>query len=148
VLIIDARGWGQDFSSIVEHGQELAKIDSNTMMSSHMYDSFSSPTTVASAFSQAKQLNIPFMIGEFGCSHGSKGPVACMDIMKEASRAKVGLMAWSYSGNSSDLSDLDLVSASDWRTLTSFGNKILGAYAPFRSESKPACFFTPGTRCP
>ncbi len=148
VLMVDARGWGQDFSSVVEHGKDLIGIDPNVMVSSHLYDLYGTAKAINDVFTQVEKLKIPFVVGEFACSHGSKGAVPCVDIISQANRTKAGLLAWSYSGNSSELEDLDLVDVKDWKTPTSFGKKIMASDGSFMKESKTACFFNPTKTCP
>jgi mannan endo-1,4-beta-mannosidase len=146
VLLVDARGWGQDMSSVIEHANDFKAIDSNLMISAHMYDLFSTKK-VADTFSFIRQNNLPFIIGEFGCSHGKSKIVACTDIIKEASRSSVGLLAWSYSGNSEELKDLDITEQNDWNTLTSYGRMLVSQASSFRRESKTACSFNRSENC-
>ncbi|MCX6128178.1 MAG: cellulase family glycosylhydrolase [Proteobacteria bacterium] len=148
VLLIDARGYGQDFSSIPEHASELLNLDHNLLFSSHMYDAYSSASHVRSDFNRARAQQIPFIIGEFACSHGSRGPVDCATIMEEAENASqpVGTIAWSYSGNSSDLGDLNIVSMHDWKTLSSWGENLINSTFGIKATAREACLFS-GT-CP
>lgn len=148
-LIIDARGYGQDFSSIPEHGTELLTLDKNIMFSAHMYDSFGTPEKVKDSFAIARKEKLPLIIGEFACSHGSRGTVACDTILSEAENPelKVGTLAWSYTGNSSDLSDLDLVERANWKVLTAFGKKIVESPFGSKATGKEACFFS-AAPCP
>ena len=149
VLIIDARGYGQDTSSITEQGKDLIALDPNLMISAHLYDVFGRSDRVSNLFSAVRSQKIPFIVGEFGCSHGSGKRVACETIMAEASRpeAQYGYIGWSFSGNSSTLKDLDVVEASDWSTLTTWGQTLVSGTGGVRSTAKEACFFTGGSAC-
>lgn len=134
VLIADARGYAQNGQSIIEDTEKLLKEDKEQfkenmfMMSSHMYDAFSSREKVMAVVDKVRENNWPFMVGEFACSHGDKGSVDCDTIMSEANSAdklKLNIIAWSYTGNSEDLKDLDLVNLKDWTCLTPFGKKVI-----------------------
>jgi mannan endo-1,4-beta-mannosidase len=114
VLIIDGAGYAQDFDSIPLVASELLQLDKNLMFSAHLYDVFKNPESVNHVFETVRNKQIPFLIGEFACSHGYGKSVDCETIVKQADGnaaglQKYGYIAWSYFGNSSDLSDLDIV---------------------------------------
>lgn len=148
VLIVDARGYGQDFSSIEESAAELLNLDKNLLFSSHMYAVYASDQVVTEKLSYVRSRKIPYIIGEFGCSHyddssGQSNPVACDAILRETASSSypIGHIAWSYSGNRLQDSDLDAFSASDWLTPTSYGARILSGPYGIKATSKQACFF-------
>ena len=118
-------------------------------MSAHLYDVYDRSDRVANLFAAVRNQKIPFIVGEFGCSHGSGKRVACESIMVEASRpeAQYGYIGWSFSGNSSTLKDLDIVEASDWSTLTPWGLTLVGGTGGIRSTAREACFFTGDPSC-
>ncbi len=126
-LIVDARGWGQDFSSIAEHANDFKVLDANVVLSSHMYENYGSAEQVRAAFRTVRSAKIPYIVGEFACSHGPSKAVACETILEEAASGvqKYGTIVWSMTGNSRELSDLDFVDPTDWKTLTPFGQRIL-----------------------
>jgi mannan endo-1,4-beta-mannosidase len=145
VLIIDARGWGQDFSSIPYFYKELIDTDSNIMMSAHMYDVFSDPIKVQSSFKFVRDHKIPFIVGEFACQHYPyQARPACDTIMSEADSAsgKYGYIGWSLSGNSPDLSALDVLSRSNWTDLTDWGKRLVNGPNGIAASSQPASIFT------
>lgn len=145
VLIIDARGYGQQFSSIPEYAAELLEADSNIMMAAHMYDQFDTAEKVKEAFTQIRDQNIPFVVGEFACDHYSYQPkVACDTIMQEASMKdqEFGYIAWSFSGNSQELDNLDVVTRSDWQTLSDWGEKLMTSDGGVQQTSKQASIFS------
>jgi mannan endo-1,4-beta-mannosidase len=148
-LIVDARGWGQQFSSILDTYEAFQMHDSNLLFSSHMYDIFNSDEVVESAFRSARDKKIPLIIGEFGCSHYPGQEVACSAIMKNAEQSdhKYGYIAWSFSGNSNPLDGLDLFLRSDWTTLSSYGDRIVNTDPDgIVNTSMVACLF-PGQFC-
>jgi mannan endo-1,4-beta-mannosidase len=149
VLIIDARGWGQQFSSLLKLFPEIKKIDSGIMYSAHMYDLFPSADIVNKSFDFALEMKIPLIIGEFGCTHYPGQNVACDAIMEnsETRPTKYGYVAWSYSGNSGLLQQLDIFDSGDWITPTSYGNFIINEFKyGIKNTSKLACLF-PGQKC-
>jgi mannan endo-1,4-beta-mannosidase len=106
VLIVDARGYGQDFSSIEESAAELLKLDANLLFSSHMYAVYNTEAVVKEKLNVIRSKKLPYIIGEFGCTHYDdetkvNKPVACDAILKETAQsdAPIGHLAWSYSGN-------------------------------------------------
>jgi mannan endo-1,4-beta-mannosidase len=149
VLIVDARGYGQDISSIADHGQDLVSLDGNLMISAHLYDVFRTPSSVANVFSMVREKKLPFLIGEFGCTHGADKPVACEAILAEASRGErqYGYIGWSFSGNGSSLRDLDIVEFRDWSTLTAWGRTLINSPGGIKSTSKEACFYRAPIPC-
>ena len=141
LLMIDGGGWGQDFESIKRSYQQLMAADSNVMFSTHMYDVFSSETAVKDAFAFIRANKIPWVVGEFGCSHGDRGAVACDSILTEASSSQgtYGYIAWSYAGNGGGLEDLDITS--DWSNLSAWGKRLLNSPGGITATAKVACFF-------
>gem|GEM_PF-3711310 len=153
VLIVDSRGYGQDFSSIEESATELLALDKNLLFAAHMYAVFGTDSAVQEKFNYVRTRKIPFIIGEFGCSHFDDStsinrPVACEAIMREAANSvfPVGTLAWSYTGNRSQEVDLDLVNFADWKTLTSYGEKIVNGSFGTKATSREACIFQ-GASC-
>jgi mannan endo-1,4-beta-mannosidase len=153
VLVVDARGYGQDFSSIEEHATELMTLDKNLLFSSHMYAVYNTDQIVQEKLQVIRDRKIPFMIGEFGCTHyddssGQNKTVACDAILKETAKSTdpIGTMAWSYTGNRSQEADLDVFKASDWKTLSSYGEKVVNGTYGVKATAKTACYFEP-TSC-
>lgn len=147
VLMIDAAGWGQDFSSIPRYAKDLLAVDQNLIFSSHMYDVFSSAAKVEQSFATIREQKIPYAIGEFACDHYPDQPkVACDTIMKEANRGeqKYGFLGWSFTGNGSELKNLDVVSSDDWFSLSEWGEKLVNGPDGVRATAKAACIFEPG----
>lgn len=148
VLVVDARGYGQDFSSIEEHARELMQLDKNLLFSSHMYAVYNTDQIVQEKLTFIKNGKIPFMIGEFGCTHYDDSTavnktVACEAILRETASSSypIGTMAWSYTGNRSVEADLDVFNASDWKTLTTYGEKVVNGTYGAKATAKQACYF-------
>jgi mannan endo-1,4-beta-mannosidase len=104
---------------------------------------------VANAFAMVREKKLPFVIGEFGCTHGSQKPVACEAIMAEASRGErqYGYIGWSFSGNDSSLQDLDIVESRDWSTLTAWGRTLINNPSGIKATAREACFFRSPLSC-
>ncbi len=148
VLVVDARGWGQDFSSIEEDAAELMALDKNLLFSSHMYAEYGTDQKIQEKLTFIRNRKIPFMIGEFGCTHyddasGQNKTVACDAILRESASSSypIGTMAWSFTGNRSQEVDLDVFSASDWKTLTTYGQKVVNSTYGVKATAKQACYF-------
>jgi mannan endo-1,4-beta-mannosidase len=148
VLMIDAAGWGQQVSSIATHYKDLLATDPNLLFSAHMYEVFASPEKVGGDFNTAGDGGIPFVVGEFACNHRAGQAVACEEIMGQSSPSNhaVGYLGWSYSGNSEDLSQLDVTKSDDWQTVTPWGATLLDDPHGIRATARPACFF-PDSGC-
>lgn len=143
VLMIDARGWGQQFASIPENFEQLQGIDENLLFSAHFYDAFHNADRVREVFQTVRQMKIPFVVGEFACQHYPGQYVDCETIMAEANRngETYGYLAWSWAGNSSDLAGLDITSNRDWRSLTDWGQQLVYGAHGIKASSRQACFF-------
>lgn len=148
ILVVDARGYGQDFSSIEENARELMEKDKNLLFSSHMYAEYPTEQVVRDKLTFIRNNKIPFMIGEFGCTHYDDSTkvnktVACEAILKETASSSypIGTMAWSYTGNRNEEVDLDVFSSSDWKTLSSYGEKVVNGTYGAKATAKQACYF-------
>lgn len=141
VLVIDAAGYGQEFASLVKVGKELLALDKKLMLSAHMYDSFADANSASQVFKTARDQKWPFLVGEFACSHGDRGKVACEAIMEGAAKAKVGTMVWSLHGNSTELLDLNVLASWDSPELTEFGSKVVDGPYGAKATSREASMF-------
>lgn len=129
-LIVDAPNWGQDWSNTMRDGTGATTIfgadpDKNVIFSTHMYDVYSSSSTITSYFSKFLEKGLPFIIGEFAADHGSKGNVDEATIMAQCEQLGIGYLGWSWSGNSSDLASLDITNDFDVSSLTTWGNTLI-----------------------
>lgn len=146
-LMVDCAGWGQYPQVIFEHGQAVLNADSqkNTMFSIHMYEyAGGNAQTVKNNIDSALNKNLCLTIGEFGGYH-SNGDVDEDTIMSYCQEKNVGWLAWSWKGNNSDLSYLDL--AYDWsgNSLTSFGERVINGANGTSSTSCTCTVFNGGS---
>ncbi len=149
-LMVDCAGWGQYPQSLVDYGQTVLAADSkgNTMFSIHMYEyAGGNSSTVKSNIDNTLNKNLCLVIGEFGGKH-TNGDVDEDTILSYTKSKNVGWIAWSWKGNGSDWSYLDL--ANDWAgtSLTTFGQRVINGTNGITSTSKKCSVFTssgPGT---
>ncbi|MCV9888681.1 glycoside hydrolase family 5 protein [Metabacillus halosaccharovorans] len=136
-LIIDSAGWGQYPASIHDYGKEVFNADplKNTMFSIHMYEyAGGDSSTVKSNIDGVINQGLALMIGEFGHKH-TNGDVDEATIMSYSQQKSVGWLAWSWKGNGSEWSYLDL--SHDWagNNLTSWGNTIVNGSNGLKATS-------------
>lgn len=137
-LIVDCAGWGQYPASVHNYGKEVFNADSegNTLFSIHMYEyAGGDASTVKSNIDNALNIGVPVIIGEFGCYH-TNGDVDEDTIMSYCKSKNVGYLGWSWKGNGSDWSYLDLANSWDGSSLTSWGNTLFnGTYGIKKTSS-------------
>lgn len=129
-LVIDANGWGQNAGVIDKHALTLLDHDPqhNLVFSNHMYESFSGRNSyITEVMENAVAKGIPYIVGEFGWQHGRPDPrpIDVEHIFAEASRLGLGLVPWSWKGNSADVAYLDM--SEDWsgESLTQWGEQVI-----------------------
>ncbi|WP_433946873.1 glycoside hydrolase family 5 protein [Paenibacillus sp. SN-8-1] len=138
-LIVDCAGWGQYPQSIVDYGASVFAADSlkNTVFSIHMYQyAGKDAATVKSNMENVLNKGLALIIGEFGGYHQG-ADVDETAIMKYGQEKGVGWLAWSWYGNSSDLSYLDLATGPAG-SLTSWGNTVVNGTNGIKSTSVKA----------
>lgn len=126
VLMVDCAGWGQYPDSIKDYGKEVFNTDSqgNTMFSIHMYEyAGGDAATVKTNIDNALTTGAPLVIGEFGGEH-TNGDVDEYTIMSYCQAKGAGYLGWSWKGNNSDLSYLDIANTWDGSSLSTWGNTL------------------------
>jgi len=151
-IMIDASGWGQNASPIKTQGQALLNHDPhhNVMFSIHMYGSWNDSSRIGTELQAIKNLGLAVIVGEFGWNYnngnnnlGSR--VNAQEILNQAQSKGIGYLAWSWTGNNSENAWLDLVSGSDWTTLTSWGNLVFNGTNGIQATSSKASVYTSST---
>ncbi|AYY15149.1 beta-mannosidase [Actinobacteria bacterium YIM 96077] len=125
-LVVDAPNWGQDWQQIMlDEAADVFAADphANTVFSIHMYGVYETETAVEDYLTTFVDAGLPLMIGEFGHQH-SDGDPAEDAIMAHAEELGLGYVGWSWSGNSDEVSYLDMVENFDVDQLTSWGERI------------------------
>lgn len=141
-LVIDANGWGQNAQSVLDDGEALLEADPehNLLFSVHMYESYAQTSTITRTFEEAAGAGIPLIVGEFGQEHNGTA-IDVEHLLKESSRLGIGVLGWSWKGNSSDLAYLDL--SEDWegRTLTDWGQRLFRGEHGIEKTAQRASLF-------
>ncbi len=144
MIMVDCAGWGQYPDSIKDYGKSVFNADTqkNTVFSIHMYEyAGENSSTVKKNIDNALGIGVPVVIGEFGGQH-TNGDVDEGTIMSYCTQKNVGYLGWSWKGNGSDLSYLDI--ANDWSgtSLTSWGNTLINGSNGIKKTSKKCSVFT------
>ena len=142
-LIVDSAGWGQYPASIHNYGKSVFNADplKNTMFSIHMYEyAGGDAATIKSNIDGVINQGLALIIGEFGQKH-TDGDVDEATIMSYSQQKGVGWLAWSWKGNGSEWSYLDLTS--DWagNNLTAWGHTIVNGSNGLKATSVPSAVF-------
>jgi len=111
VIMVDAPNWGQDWTNTMRYNAaEILNADSlrNTIFSVHMYGVYDTANEVQNYISYFYNNNLPLCIGEFGHYHTDGDPNE-QAIVQYAKQYGYSIFGWSWCGNSSDVSYLDMV---------------------------------------
>ncbi len=147
MLMIDCAGWGQYPDSIKYYGRSVfdSDPDKNTVFSIHMYEyAGANAAIVKKNIDNALNIGVPVVIGEFGARH-TNGDVDEATIMSYCTEKNVGYLGWSWKGNSSDLSYLDIAEDWDGKTLTDWGDTLINGDHGIKATSKVCSVYTGGT---
>ncbi len=147
-IVIDAPGWGQNVTPILNYGQQLLDEDPmhNLLFSIHMYGSWNDEGKIKSTLTQVKEMKIPLVIGEFGYNfHDGDNNLSCtvnhQVILKECEKLHIGYIPWSWTGNNDENRWLDIVSRDDWKSLTKWGREVLMSDYGIKNTGKKASVF-------
>ncbi|MGO4183557.1 cellulase family glycosylhydrolase [Paenibacillus sp. TAF43_2] len=146
-IIVDASGWGQNSSPIKAYGNALLTHDPdhNVMFSIHMYGSWNDSSRIGTELQAIKNLGLAVMVGEFGYNYNNGNnnlgsQVNAQEVMNQSQAKGIGYMAWSWTGNDSANSWLDMTT-SDWQTLTTWGNLVINGTNGIWATSTKASVF-------
>ncbi|WP_433223024.1 cellulase family glycosylhydrolase [Dactylosporangium sp. CS-047395] len=143
-LMVDAPDWGQDVSFTMRDdaaGVFAADPQHNTVFSIHVYGAFSRATTIHDYLDRFLRAGLPIAVTEFAYTH-QDGEVDEDAVMSEARIHDIGYLAWSWSGNSGDVSNLDMVREFDAAALTWWGRRVFDGPDGIRQTSRPATVYT------
>ncbi len=141
-LMVDAANWGQDWTNTMRNNAaQIFNADSqrNVTLSVHMYEVYSSASTITSYMQAFANAGLPLVIGEFGADHQGQ-PVDEGTIMAQAQQRGLGYIGWSWSGNGSCCTSLDVVS-NFGTSLTSWGNILVNGNNGVRQTAVFASVF-------
>ncbi len=154
-LIVDAPFWGQDWGNCMRDGttsnpREMtcksdlifqADPDANTVFSAHMYDVYGMASVVTDYFDKFLMHGVPFIVGEFAADHGTSGDVDEATIMRLSEERKIGYIGWSWSGNSGNLSSLDITTNFNLSSLTTWGETLINGANGLKETGVPCTCF-------
>lgn len=136
-LMIDAANWGQDWQFFMrDNASTIFNADSaaNTIFSVHMYEVFDTSAKVEDYLQTFANANLVLLIGEFGATHNGSN-VDEDAILQFAEQFGMGYLGWSWSGNGSCCTDLDLVINFDPNNLSTWGNRLINGINGIASTS-------------
>ncbi|WP_432842526.1 cellulase family glycosylhydrolase [Dactylosporangium sp. CA-092794] len=143
-LMVDAPDWGQDLSfTMRDHAAAVFAADPerNTVFSIHIYGAFFRATNIHDYLGRYLTAKLPIAVTEFAYTHHD-GDVDEDAIMSEAQAQRVGYLAWSWSGNSGDVANLDMVNQFNAKSLTWWGRRVFDGPDGIRQTSREATVYT------
>ncbi|PZM63418.1 endoglucanase [Paenibacillus dendritiformis] len=147
-IVIDGSGYGQNSSPIKTYGSTLLQHDpnKNVLFSIHMYGKWNDAGKIGKELKAIKTMGLCVIIGEFGYNYNNGNnnlhcKIDAFEVMKQCKLNDIGYLAWSWSGNNSENAWLDLVEASDWKTLTEWGDHVFKSKYGIKKTSKLASIF-------
>lgn len=141
-LVVDAANWGQDWSGTTRNSAATifnADTLKNTVIAVHMYEVYQDSNTISTYMQTYQSAGVPLIVGEFGADHQG----AAVDegsIMSQAQQRGIGYLGWSWSGNGSCCTSLDIVSNFS-TSLTSWGNILVNGSNGIMATAQPASVF-------
>jgi mannan endo-1,4-beta-mannosidase len=145
LLMVDAPNWGQDWNFVMrDNAQTILNADSqhNTVLSIHMYDVFSSPSSITDYLNRFQTNGWPLVIGEFGWRFNS-GEVDHETILSEAVARNLGSLGWSWSGNTDPI--LDMSTSFNPAQLTTWGQRIFNGANGIKATAREATIYSGAT---
>lgn len=147
-IIIDSSGCGQNSSPIKKYGKALLEHDpnKNVLFSIHMYGKWNDAGDIGKELNAIKNMGLCVIIGEFGYNYKNGHnnldcKVDAFEVMKQSNLNDIGYLAWSWSGNDRKNAWLNLAEASDWKTLTEWGDHVFNSEYGIKKTSKLASIF-------
>lgn len=124
-LVLTAPNWGQDWQEVMKNNaKKVYNQDSNVLFDIHMYGVYKDASKVTSYIDSFVNQGLPLMVGEFGNNHSDGVPNAST-IMRYTKEKGVGVLAWSWCGNTGGVEYLDLVKNWNAKSLSSWGNMFI-----------------------
>ncbi|MEM9457053.1 MAG: glycoside hydrolase family 5 protein [Myxococcota bacterium] len=145
-LIVDGPNWGQDWSHTMRNGAQAQQIfdadpDANVIFSVHMYDVYGTDAVVEEYFTEFRATGLPLIVGEFAADHGPGAPVAAEAIMSRCEAMGLGYLGWSWSGNSGELSSLDVAVDFSAGNLSAWGQMLVNGPSGLLATSQTCTCF-------
>lgn len=137
-IMIDAPGWGQDETAIVEYGANILNHDpeKNLIFSTHAYSNWNNSASYTTRVDNILSKNLCLVFGEFGWNvPDNQQPadfvckVDAQTLMLLCQQKKVGYLGWSWYGNNAANDCFDMCKSwNDTSQLTVWGRQW--AYDP------------------
>ncbi len=143
MLMVDAANWGQDWSNAMrDNAPAILAADprKNVVFSVHMYEVYNSAAIVQSYLSSFQNRGLALVVGEFGADHNGSN-VAEEAILQYAQDMGIGYLGWSWSGNGSCCTSLDIVNNWNANSLSTWGHYLINSTNGIRATSKLATHF-------
>ena len=133
-LVLTAPNWGQDWQGVMkDNAKSVYSQDSNVLFDVHMYGVYSTADKVKSYIDSFVNQGLPLMVGEFGNKHSDGIPDAAT-IMSYTKEKGVGMLAWSWCGNTEGVELLDLVNNWNAGSLSGWGNMFVNGANGLKSR--------------
>ncbi|WP_238609097.1 cellulase family glycosylhydrolase [Bifidobacterium animalis] len=133
-LVLTAPNWGQDWQDVMkDNAKSVYSQDSNVLFDVHMYGVYSTADKVKSYIDSFVNQGLPLMVGEFGNKHSDGIPDAAT-IMSYTKEKGVGMLAWSWCGNTEGVEYLDLVNNWNAGSLSGWGNMFINGANGLKSR--------------
>ncbi|MEH1164416.1 cellulase family glycosylhydrolase [Micromonospora sp. CPCC 205539] len=143
-IMVDAPNWGQDWSFTMRDNAAAvfaADPSRNTVFSIHMYGVFDTAAEINDYLGRFRAAGLPIVVGEFGFNHSDGDPDE--DSILAYSQANgIGWLGWSWSGNGGGVEYLDLATAFNPASLTTWGQRLFNGANGIRQTAREASVFT------
>ena len=116
-----------------DNAKSVYSQDSNVLFDVHMYGVYSTADKVKSYIDSFVNQGLPLMVGEFGNKHSDGIPDAAT-IMSYTKEKGVGMLAWSWCGNTEGVEYLDLVNNWNAGSLSGWGNMFVNGANGLKSR--------------
>lgn len=153
-LIIGGANWGQDWEHRMRNNAEYLQAKDplrNLVFAVHMFEAYSEPSAIRNYLNSYLGRQLPIIIGEFGPVRRDRtnellSPYTNKDVDEDAvmqisQELGVGYLGWTWSGYTTNLTDLNMVTDFNPGQLTSWGNKFIHSENGLKATSKLATHY-------
>ena len=143
LIMIDGPGWGQDPSYYMrDNAPTLYNADTlhRLVFSVHMYEVYNNASRIQQYLSSFQSKGYALVIGEFGTENNGAN-VDEASIMQYARDYGIGYLGWSWSGNGSCCTKLDIVNNFVAGSYTTWGDFLMNSSNGIKATSKLASNF-------
>ncbi|MFY1620246.1 cellulase family glycosylhydrolase [Micromonospora sp. WMMD736] len=142
-IMVDAPNWGQDWGfTMRDNAASVFAADParNTLFSIHMYGVFDTAAEISDYLGRFRTAGLPIVVGEFGFNHSDGDPDE--DSILAYSQANgIGWLGWSWSGNGGGVEYLDMATAFNPASLTTWGQRVFNGVNGIRQTAREATVF-------